>query len=66
MQHMTTTQFTDRGMQAPRPIGIGMGSGDIESVFSTKEVGDHDERDPGFAAEERLEDHRVKVPRVTR
>jgi hypothetical protein len=37
-------------MQPPRPVGGGMGSGDIESVFATKEIGNHDERDPGFAA----------------
>ena len=65
-QRMTTTQFADRSMQPPRPVGIGMGSGDIESVFPTKEVSDHDEGDPGFAAEERLENRRVKVPRIIR
>ena len=66
VQDMTAAQFADRGMQAPRPVGIGMSPGDIESIFSTKEIGDHDERNPGFAAEERLEDCRVKIARIIR
>ena len=66
VQHMTATQSADRSMQPPRPVGGGMSPGNVEPVFPTKEVGDHDERDPGFAAEERLEDRRIKVPRLIR
>ena len=62
VQDGTAAQFADRGMQTPRPVGGGMGPGNVEPVFATKEVGDHDEGDPGFAAEERLENCRVKVP----
>jgi hypothetical protein len=35
---MTTAQFADRGVQTPRPVGIGMGPGNVEPIFPTEEL----------------------------